>query len=172
MDITGSMTNMTNMANMVIIMNLIILTLTLTLLTTHPIHLMILTTLTLTRPHRPTIPLIDGSVPKKRKISSSLSQTMTLSERKYCLMLKIRADNQGTPGNILLPPTLPVLDSITLPLFKSNRNGKGILVYLLLVLMRISMKPDLPSHKRGYTMGWINWVFGSIRYVSSSLSAE
>ena len=72
-------------------------------------------------------------------------------------------------GSTRLPLTLLAPDSIILPLYRSNPNGRGLWGYLALDLMRISMKLVLPNLSRGCMMVWASWEFGSIPYVVSSV---
>jgi hypothetical protein len=72
---------------------------------------------------------------------------------------------EGMLGNTQLPLTLLVLDSITLPLYRSNLNGRGLWDYLPLDLMRTSTRLVLLNLSRGCMMVWASWESGSTPYV-------
>jgi hypothetical protein len=72
---------------------------------------------------------------------------------------------EGTLRSTRLPLTLLDLDSITLPLYRSNLNGRGLWDYLPLDLMRTSMRLVLLNLSLGYMMVWASWESGSTPYV-------
>jgi hypothetical protein len=109
--------------------------------------------------------LPSGSVQKKQKTSSYLSQTTIPSERKSSHCVRSYTDAKGMLGSTRPHLTLLDLDSIILLLYRSNRNGRGLWDYLPLDLMRISMRLVLLNLSRGCMTVWASWEFGSIPYV-------